>query len=84
MKVTFKAKAQDNLVKRPTLTRSHVNMQEARQSKEFGAYANSGLFLAMLNRAAKHLPTYFDLQDLPEGVTAKPGFLTEITFEVTR
>lgn len=84
MRVTFRAKAQDNLVKRPTLTRSHVDMREARQDPRFGAYANSDLFLSMLNGAAKHLPTYFDLKNLPDGVTAKPGFLTEITFEVQR
>lgn len=91
---TFKAKVQRmhygdtvrEYVQVPTLTRHHVDMSKARQHPQFGGYANSDLFPAMLNggavvKAGKLI--YMDA--VPAGVTVDTSkFLAVVTMEVSR
>ena len=58
--ITFRAKKQESFytdgtraacwIQVPRLTKSHVDMAMARGSRKYGHYANSDLFLGMLNR----------------------------------
>lgn len=91
---TFRAKVQEmsygdtvrKYVQVPTLKRSHVDMDTARQHERFGAYANSDMFPAMLNECAAVKPgklVYLD--NIPAGVTVDTsGFLAIVMIEVNR
>lgn len=71
-------------IKVPKITTRHCDMNEFRASERFGGYANSALFPAMLARALSEdgiLP-YIALTNLPDNVTVKDGYLTEVTIKL--
>lgn len=86
--VTFRAKpdAWGRIVV-PTLTRSHCDMNAFRQSRAFGSYANSDLFVALLTRSVTRLCPdvlytakgerrhYINVDALPTGVSIQRGSL---------
>ena len=95
-RVTFRAKVQPvtymgedtprySRIKVPQLTRAHCDMAAFRTDRNWGAYANSDLFLNMLNGAKKLIGVgeYIRLDEVPTGVTVDTsGFLAEVTFEL--
>ena len=94
-RVQFKAKVQtvynmDNTVayqyiKVPALTRSHCNMHDFRTDAKYGSYANSDLFTAILDRAAKAVLTrnIIRLDSIPPGVSVDTsGFLANVSFAI--
>lgn len=94
-KVSFKTKAEDHTVilpdgeirrgpavKVPVLTASHCDMHAFRTQSRLSGLANSQIFPAALQRAAKTAGVHgwLLLDSLPAGVTAQQGYLTTITF----
>lgn len=96
LKIAFKAKIKyiDNpnnssskaYIAVPTFTANHCNMGAFRQSKRFGAYANSNLFPAVLARLRGDLfgvRMIIKLSDLPNCVTVDTSkFLAVVTITV--
>lgn len=92
--VTFKARPEkiynmdDTLayerIKVPALTRSHCDMPAFRKHPKFGGWANSDLFLGMLNKQVRALTgNHIRLGAAPAGVTLdSSGFLTAVTIEL--
>lgn len=90
--VTFKTRIEKTFdetprafVRSPALTRKHCDMQAFRNSKEFGSYANSDLFEALLERAKALSPLAkpLFLDDLPEGVAVTTnGFFATVAFDL--
>lgn len=70
-------------LKVPEIKRGHCDMQAFRNSREFGGYANSDLFLGILARKLRALaiPAYLYADDpLPVGVAIDTsGFLWSVT-----
>lgn len=69
----------------PKLTRNHCDMAEMRKSKRFGHYANSDLFIGLLNRCVRELGIQdrIRLDSLPPCVTVNTsGFLAEVTIAI--
>jgi hypothetical protein len=93
-KITFKGKVEtlryvdDTIasvrIKVPTLERRHCDMNAMRKHPNYGAYANSDLFPAMLARIKRErLGEFIKLDAIPEGVTVnQDAFLAVVTFEV--
>lgn len=97
MLVTFKAKVETirysdgrfycSRIKVPRIKRHHVDMREARDHKHYGSYANSDLFVGMLNGAVRKVvgdSGYIKTSEpLPEGVTVDTsGFLAVVRVEI--
>lgn len=100
MKVQFKGKPQPcvgyskelvayefNGVKVPEIKRHHCDMAAFRNSRKFGAYANSDMFPAMINRAVKEAvgnKQYLNVDRPPEGVEIDAkGFLAVVTIDMS-
>ena len=70
----------------PSLDRKHCDMSAFRSHPKYGAYANSDLFLGMLNRikvATFGESSRLKLDAIPEGVTVDTsGFLAVVSFDV--
>lgn len=91
-KVIFKTKAQvlhdgDQTVRMfniPKITRSHCDMHAFRTQAPFSNYANSDLFLGLINRELKKLyPSGYIRSDrLTSNTEIKPGFLTQVSIEL--
>jgi len=88
MKVQFKAKSVQRqageVVQVPTIKSIHCDMSAFRSSRRFGAYANSDLFPAMINRAVKAMipDGCILVNNPPAGVMVERGFLAVVTIEV--
>lgn len=70
-------------IKVPAIKRNHCDMHRFRcESRKYGSYANSDLFLAMLGRALKEngIGEYIRLDSLPECVQVdESGFLAKVS-----
>ena len=72
-------------VKIPTLKKSHCDMAYFRRHRKFGSYANSNLFLPILNRELKvnGIDGRLELNRLPPCVTVdSSGFLAVVEIEI--
>ena len=91
MTITFKAKLKtsyytDNTIHKqgyqiPKITHNHCDMDYFRNHSRYGAYANSNLFLQMINNAvSKNIGKFININNIPENVTIDDtGFLSTIT-----
>ena len=98
MIIEFKCKAQErqiivndtfktaNCVKVPDITTIHCDMNAFRNSKKFGSWANSDLFTAMVKRELRNLNIgkFIDVDDLPDYITVKSGFLSVTTIDLVK
>ena len=69
----------------PKIARHHCDMQAFRNSRRFGGYANSDLFLGLLRRELSTIGIreLIRLDQVPDGVTVdQSGFLAVVTIEV--
>lgn len=70
----------------PKFKRSHCDMGAMRSHRKYGSYANSDLFLGMLDRIRRDLmqgKAYLRLDELPENVDIDTtGFLAAVSIEV--
>lgn len=64
----------------PKIMNSHINMNEARNDKKYGSYANSDLFLNMARRAVSE--KYGDFIPLDNAHIVKSGFLDTIAIAI--
>jgi hypothetical protein len=94
-KISFRAKLQQmfnmdhtlayEYINVPVLKRHHCDMQAFRTHDNYGAYANSDLFLGMLARIRRDRfkDGIIKLNDIPSGVTVDTsGFLALVEFDV--
>lgn len=86
MKIKFKAKVKDGIVRVPVIKRHHCDMNAVIKHKKLSGYANSLLFEAVLGkllyRAGVHTGCEVPIDALPPCVTVKPGFLHTFTIAV--
>lgn len=94
--ISFKAKIQETgyagsnetwrQVKIPNFSRSHCDMNAFRKHPKYGGYANSDLFLGMLNRIKSDIfgtKSFMRLDQIPDGVIVDDsGFLCVVTIDV--
>lgn len=72
-------------VRVPALKRSHCDMQAFRTDRNWGSYANSDLFLNMLNGAKKRagVGDVIKLDAVPSAATVdESGFLAVVTIDL--
>lgn len=88
-KITFKVKIQEmydgkKYINVPVFKRSHCDMNVFRVHPKYGAYTNSDLFPAMLQRIRKEVTgSIIYLNNIPENVKIDTsGFLAVVSFEV--
>ena len=68
----------------PKKLASYADRDAFRQSRRFGAYANSDLFESILQREVKRLgvSSYLKLGQLPECVTVETAFMSTVTIAI--
>lgn len=72
-------------IKVPSLNRQHCDMHAFRKHPEYGGYANSDLFPAMLSRIRTKIfgGDFIELHKIPDGVSVDTSkFLAVVTVEV--
>jgi hypothetical protein len=98
MIIEFKCKAQERqiivdgtfktaiCVRVPDITKMHCDMNAFRNSKKFGSWANSDLFTAIVKRELRNLDIgkFIDIDNLPDYISIKPGFLTVTTIDLSQ
>jgi hypothetical protein len=96
--VTFKGKVKTvyyvddtkayDYIQIPVLTRGHCDMKAFRKHSKLGSYANSDMFLGILERQSQSVLQYdssrkLRLHNIPDGVKVdSTGFLTVVSFEL--
>lgn len=73
------------VVKVPKFRHHHCDMAAFRQHKRIGDFANSDMFLSMVDRGARALGVkgFLDIDNPPTGVMVDTsGFLAVVTFEL--
>ena len=73
-------------VKVPVIKRSHCDMNLFRNSKTFGSYANSDLFLSMLARFMREnkVVKVVDIENPPSYCTVKKGFMSVVSIDLDK